>query len=98
MKFFGILLAFIFSFPDAGAQSAKHANNNVKTSYVNSQSRTLITCNNWLRTQAVGQSVKIGDLDVIGNTITVEAQYNRVLPAANSYILEDIVSKHGDPA
>ena len=52
----------------------------------------LITCNNWLRTQAVGQSVKIGDLDVTGNTMTVEAQYNRVLPAANSYIPENIVS------
>ena len=35
-----------------------------------------IPCNTWLKTQAVGQSVTVGDLDVSGNQITVEANFN----------------------
>ena len=35
-----------------------------------------LTCNNWLRTQAIGQSVTVEDLDTSRNQITVEANFN----------------------
>lgn len=55
-------------------------------------------CNNWLLTQAPGQSVKVGDLDISGNQVTVEAMINRTVPYTGSYIYGgDIVSKHTDP-
>ena len=56
------------------------------------------SCNNWLKTQLVGQSVKIGDLDVVGNQMTVEAEINRIFPYVGTYIYAgDIVSKHAGP-
>ena len=58
-----------------------------------------LACNDWLYTNSAGSSVKIGDLDVTGNQITVEAQINRTAPWAGSYIYAgDIVSKHNSPA
>lgn len=54
-----------------------------------------LTCSNWLRTQAVGQSVTVGDLDVSGNQITVEANFNcSSFPISRPDKFEDIVSKH----
>ena len=56
------------------------------------------SCNNWLNTQVLGQSVKIGDLDVSGTQITVEATINRTSPYVGAYnYAGDIVSKHTDP-
>ena len=43
------------------------------------------SCNNWLNTQVLGQSVKIGDLDVSGTQITVEATINRTSPYVGAY-------------
>lgn len=58
-------------------------------------------CNNWLSTPALNSTVNIGDLDVTGDQLTVEATINRTLP----YILGttdnsdgDVVSKHNTPA
>ena len=52
-------------------------------------------CNNWLRTQAVGQSVKVGDLDITGNQMTIEANFNcSSFPTSRPDKWEDIVSKH----
>ncbi|HMJ45990.1 MAG TPA: LamG-like jellyroll fold domain-containing protein [Ferruginibacter sp.] len=57
-----------------------------------------LNCNNWLKTLDVGQSVKIGDLDVTGNQITVEANFNRISPDLRGNLMdEDVVSKHSDP-
>jgi hypothetical protein len=56
---------------------------------------TPVACNNWLRTQAAGQSVKVGDLDVSGNQMTVEANFNcSSFPINRPDKWEDIVSKH----
>ncbi|MBK8610791.1 MAG: gliding motility-associated C-terminal domain-containing protein [Chitinophagaceae bacterium] len=56
---------------------------------------TTLICNNWLRTQAAGQSVKVGDLDVTGNQVTVEANFNcSSFPISRPDKWEDIVSKH----
>ncbi len=53
------------------------------------------TCNNWLQTQAVGQSVTVGDLDISGNQVTVEANFNcSSFPLTRPDKQEDIVSKH----
>lgn len=56
-----------------------------------------LSCNNWLRTQAIGQSVTVGDLDVSGNQVTVEANFNcTAFPLAGTNKWEDIVSKHAN--
>jgi gliding motility-associated-like protein len=58
---------------------------------------TTLTCNNWLKTQAVGQSVTVGDLDISGNQVTVEANFNcSSFPINRPDKWEDIVSKHSN--
>ncbi|MFT3907935.1 MAG: PKD domain-containing protein [Ferruginibacter sp.] len=59
----------------------------------------LSACNNWLHTQAIGESVKVGDLDVSGNQITVEGNFNCTsFPISGADIWEEIVSKHSSPS
>ena len=56
-------------------------------------------CNNWLYTPSTSSSVNIGDLDVIGNKVTVEAVINRTrayLPGVGNDTEGDVVSKHID--
>lgn len=55
-------------------------------------------CNNWLKTTNPGDAVKIGDLDITGNKITVEASFNRTAAYTGGYLYGgDLVSKHADP-
>jgi len=56
------------------------------------------TCNNWLKLSADPSYLRMGDLDVPGNKVTVEALINRTAsyPLGNLYA-GDIVSKHRDP-
>lgn len=57
-----------------------------------------ISCNNWLKITGSPDGVRIGDLDVTGTNITVEAVFNRTAPYSPSYAYAgDIVSKHVDP-
>lgn len=58
------------------------------------------TCDGWLSTSSYPSYVQIGDLDVPGNKITVEAKINRTqpyLPGGGDNSEGDIVSKHHDP-
>ncbi|MBK6634934.1 MAG: hypothetical protein IPG38_12050 [Chitinophagaceae bacterium] len=56
-----------------------------------------VNCTNWLRTQAVGQSVTVGDLDISGNQVTVEANFNcSSFPVSRPDKWQDIVSKHAN--
>ena len=58
------------------------------------------SCTNWLKNSAYPSYVTIGDLDVPGNTITVEAEVNRntaYLPGGGNNSEGDVVSKHTDP-
>jgi PKD repeat protein len=56
-----------------------------------------IPCNNWLRTQAAGQSVTVGDLDISGDKITIEANFNCTsFPLSGINKWQDIVSKHSN--
>jgi hypothetical protein len=54
---------------------------------------TAQSCNNWLSTPSINSVVNIGDLDVPGDQITVEATINSL-----SAIDGDIVTKHNTPA
>jgi hypothetical protein len=55
-------------------------------------------CNNWLYLPSRASNVDIGDLDISGNTITVEATFNRTGTYVTGRLSAgDIVSKHADP-
>jgi gliding motility-associated-like protein len=55
-------------------------------------------CNNWLHTPAAGSHVSVGDLDVSGTQITVEAMINRTQPYTGGNLWAgDVVSKHVNP-
>ncbi|MBK6990428.1 MAG: hypothetical protein IPH34_00760 [Chitinophagaceae bacterium] len=57
-----------------------------------------IPCNNWLNLPSYQSYVNVGDLDITGNKITVEAIFCRTAPYTNGYIWAgDLVSKHVDP-
>ena len=72
-------------------------NTNPNCTFIADSCVAVVTCNNWLRTQAVGQSVTVGDLDISGNQITVEANFNcSSFPPTRPDKQEDIVSKHAN--
>jgi hypothetical protein len=50
-------------------------------------------CNNWLNTPSQGSYVTVGDLDITGNQITVEANFNSVALSSNGS-WGHLVSKH----
>ncbi len=57
-----------------------------------------LNCSNWLKVPARGSFVKVGDLDVSGDQITVEATINRTAPWTGGPLYAgDIVSKHTAP-
>ncbi len=59
---------------------------------------TQLTCNNWLGLPSFPSFVQVGDLDVPGNQITVEAVFNRTAPYSGGPLFAgDLVSKHQDP-
>lgn len=66
---------------------------------INSESRSSsLSCTNWLNLPSYQSYVSIGDLDVPGNVITVEATFVRTAPYSNGYNWAgDLVSKHVDP-
>ncbi|MEO6671567.1 MAG: LamG-like jellyroll fold domain-containing protein [Ferruginibacter sp.] len=62
--------------------------------------QAITSCNNWLNTTSYPSYVRVGDLDITGNTVTVEANINRTdpyLPGGGDNSEGDIVSKHTDP-
>ncbi|NNV54315.1 T9SS type B sorting domain-containing protein [Panacibacter sp. KCS-6] len=78
----------------------------IKQLNINSSSKdsvnesTLSGCiNNWLYLNGTKSSVTIGDLDITGNEVTIEALFNRTIPytTPNEIYAGDIVSKHLDP-
>lgn len=56
----------------------------------------LLPCNSWLKLPNLGSKVTIGDLDVTGNQLTVEATFNRTQPLNNGIYYGNLVSKHTD--
>lgn len=56
-------------------------------------------CDNWLSTPQYSAKVTIGDMDVLGTQLTVEAMVNRTAPYSGTYIWAgDVVSKHTGPS
>lgn len=56
------------------------------------------TCNNWLSLPAYQSYVSVGDLDVPGDKITVEAVFMRTAPYSGGEAWAgDLVSKHNNP-
>jgi gliding motility-associated-like protein len=57
-----------------------------------------VNCNTWLNLPSFPAKVDIGDLDIPGNTVTVEALINRTTPYSGGLLYAgDVVSKHVDP-
>ncbi|MEO8770786.1 MAG: LamG domain-containing protein [Ferruginibacter sp.] len=59
-----------------------------------------LTCNNWLSTPSQPSYVDVGQLNITGNQLTIEAVVNRTLPYASGIGDNnegDIVSKHNSP-
>src|SRR5450432_43472 len=72
--------------------------NNHSTNSNPSKGKPLATCNDWLGLPSQPSFVSVGDLDVPGNQITVEAVINRTMPYSGGFLYAgDIVSKHRDP-
>lgn len=56
------------------------------------------TCDNWLSLPSYQSYVSVGDLDVPGNQITVEAVFMRTAPYTGGAVWAgDLVSKHNNP-
>ncbi|MBV9961763.1 MAG: hypothetical protein JO072_05900, partial [Parafilimonas sp.] len=55
-------------------------------------------CSNWLQVNQAISGVQIGDLDVSGNQLTVEALINRTTKYTKLYNGGDVVSKHDNPS
>jgi hypothetical protein len=53
-----------------------------------------VPCNTWLSTPAQGAYITVGDLDVSGNQLTVEAIFNRTAPLNNELYYGHLISKH----
>lgn len=57
-----------------------------------------VNCNNWLSLPSFPSNMDIGDLDIPGNTVTVEALINRTTPYTGGPLYAgDVVSKHIGP-
>src|SRR5690242_5786947 len=57
------------------------------------------SCNNWAKITASKSGIQLGDLDISGNKITVEASFNRIAPYSGSQLYAgDLVSKHAGPS
>ncbi|RYE21725.1 MAG: T9SS type B sorting domain-containing protein [Sphingobacteriales bacterium] len=58
-----------------------------------------VPCNNWLSIPSAPGYVNVGDLDVIGNKLTVEAAFNRTTPFTGGDLYAgNLVSKHDNPS
>jgi gliding motility-associated-like protein len=66
------------------------------SSYAHCRSDTT-ECSHWLNVKDVKSGVTIGDLDISGNKITIEARINRTQAYDPNFFGGDIVSKHRDP-
>ncbi|HMT97590.1 MAG TPA: LamG domain-containing protein, partial [Ferruginibacter sp.] len=62
-----------------------------------SSCNTVLTCNNWLETPSYSSSITVGDIDIPGNQLTVEAMVN-VNSAWGNAGFGKLVSKHTGPS
>jgi gliding motility-associated-like protein len=75
-----------------------HAQSAPQLTKVLTKESTQLSCNNWLGVPSFPSFVEVGDLDVSGDQITVEAVFNRTTAYAGGPLFAgDLVSKHKDP-
>jgi gliding motility-associated-like protein len=83
------------------SQIKRNASSSVKRAKeksLNESSPTSVTCNNWLKINSEPSFVKLGDIDVSGTVVTVEALINRTTPwSGGRFYAGDVVSKHTGP-
>ncbi len=99
--FFIFICNSVFSQVSKNNSSSFTLSKNKRYSFnqVRGQNISALDCNSWLKTTNPGDCVKIGDVDISGDQLTVEATINRIAPYAGNYLYAgDIVSKHADPA
>ncbi|MGG9964515.1 LamG-like jellyroll fold domain-containing protein [Ferruginibacter sp. SUN106] len=73
--------------------------NQQEVSFLSQQNAPCLTnCSNWLKTPSYPSNVSVGDLDVTGNQLTVEASFSSSTALNPSFQLGKIVSKHTGPA
>lgn len=80
--------------------SASISANNPACNFIADSCGILNNCNsNWLSTPTLGSTAEVlNEIDIPGNTLTVEATFNRTTPYSNGFLYAgDIVSKHFDP-
>lgn len=64
---------------------------------INRQNCSTDNCSYWLKLPSQPSYVRVGDLDIPGNKLTVEATFNRTAPWNGSDLFQgDLVSKHED--
>jgi gliding motility-associated-like protein len=84
---------------DTPVQSKKELNKTSKVEAVKTGSQakeSRLACNNWLSTPVYPSNVSVGDIDVVGNQLTVEALVNRRSDFDQTVDFGKIVSKHTD--
>jgi gliding motility-associated-like protein len=90
---FTVILALWFHILSGQALSEGHQS--ALNSLVN---QNTLTCDNWLKVPSQPSFIKVGDLDVPGNKITIEAVINRTTSWSGGPLYAgDIVSKHTQP-
>ncbi len=92
-----ILLLTLIIAQSAFGQSLKKSNSVTNNGHTKTN-QTGLTCNNWLNLPSYQSYVTLGDLDIPGNTVTIEAVFVRTAPYSGGYNWAgDLVSKHIDP-
>jgi gliding motility-associated-like protein len=88
-SFFGVYVLWTF---------LSHAQRVSQLNKALTKQSTQLSCNNWLGVPSFPSFVQVGDLDVAGDQITVEAVFNRTTPYVGGPLFAgDLVSKHKDP-
>jgi hypothetical protein len=98
MRISGIVLSsFFLFFIKLNAQTVQFATNHSVQNEL-AANVALNDCSNWLKLPSQPSYFRIGDLDVPGNKITVEATFNRTAPWNGDDLYQgDLVSKHYGP-
>lgn len=101
MKFIFIFFSFFFFISSSPCFSQVNPKHGLEARFPSTENATSVDCNNWLKTISANSFCRIGDVDVSGNQLTVEATINRTepyLPGTGNDNEGDVVSKHTGPA
>jgi hypothetical protein len=102
-----LLLTSLFSFAQregnarhTGIRTARNGKARIPAVTANGQTNqraVAIDCGTWLATPTQGSYATVGDLDVAGFQLTVEAMFNRTQPLNSGLFYGHLISKHTGP-